>query len=460
MLLVEETHENKCRAAAGFIQEGKFSRMSLMTRKCPPGFQLIPLSHLVVGTKLREPIYDAQSTDRDLLLLAAGKTISQGVLDQLAKRGVSEVRISTRELQRMQKAKSALSDPNSAASAAVKRASHVEQRDGSQKFGVSLKSHLNKVQQHGETTYQPERFQAFVETYQETTKLVASLLDGLCFGDLPDTSEMVGASQDQLNQIADDMDLVVSLGVNSKTGNCSVQRSLKTAMLAMSVGTTLGLKQEELIELGIGCLVHDIGMRFLPAELVDAPRKLSEVEFLEITKHPSITFDLLRDLPDVPTGSRMVAYQMHERWNGTGYPRQRHGVQIHTLARIAMVADVFVALITPRPDRAKLLPYEAMKVIIDMTKDNLFDPDVTRGLLKTTSLFPIGSFVELNDHRMARVVRAHRELFTQPVVEILSPDGDDTSPEIVNIATAPGLEIVRALPNPFASAKEKNEPAT
>lgn len=413
-----------------------------------PAYQLVPLSSLTIGAKLREPIFDAQSEDRDLLLLAGGKTITQGVLDQLAKRGVSEVRISTRELQRMQKAKSALNDPNSEATAAVRRAAKVELRDVSQRFGVSIQSHLNQVKQHGDTPYRAEKLQSFVETYQETTKNVATLLDGLCQGELADTSQMVDASQEQLNRIADDMDLVVSLGLKAGDNSNSVQRSLRTAMLAMSVGTSLGLKRDELIELGIGCLVHDVGMRFVPQELVLAPRRLTPIEFLEITKHPSMTFDLLRELPDVPTGSRMVAYQMHERWNGTGYPRRRHGIQIHVLARIAMVADVFVALISPRPHRPARLPYEAMRTILDETKDGLFEPEVVRGLLRTTSLFPVGSYVGLNDSRVGRVIRAHRELFTRPVVEIQSLDGTvHDPPQVVNIATAPGLEIVRALPN-------------
>ncbi|MCA9069287.1 MAG: HD domain-containing protein [Planctomycetaceae bacterium] len=423
--------------------------MSSVNTDCPPGFQLVPLSYLAVGAKLREPIFDAGSMDRDLLLLAAGKKISQGVLDQLAKRGVTEVRISIRELQRMQKAKSALSDPNSAASAAVKRASHIELRDVSQKFGVSVKSHINQVKQHGETAYQSEKLQTFVEAYQETTKNVASLLDGMCSGDIPETADLVGVSQTQIDQIAEDMDLVVSLGLHSKSAISATQRSLKTAMHAMSVGTTLGLPANELVELGIGCLVHDVGMRFVPPELINSPNRLDDIDFLEVTKHPSITFDLLRELPDVPTGSRMVAYQMHERWNGSGYPRQRHGVQIHTLARIAMVADVFIALLTPRPDRPAILPYDAMRRVLEMTQEGLFDPEVVRGLLKTTSLFPIGSYVALNDSRTARVVRAHRELFTRPVVEIISLNDKNKSPEVVNIATAPGLEIVRAVPNPF-----------
>jgi HD-GYP domain-containing protein (c-di-GMP phosphodiesterase class II) len=175
---------------------------------------------------------------------------------------------------------------------------------------------------------------------------------------------------------------------------------------------------------------------------------LNQIEFLEITKHCSITFELLQKMPDVPTGARMVAYQLHERFDGSGYPRQRRGAQIHPLARIAMVADMFVAMISPRPHRPPILPYKAMEFILHSTKLGKFDPDVVRGLLQTVGLFPIGSYVLLSDHRTARVIRAHRELFNRPVVEIQPNDGPPAEPEVVDLAAMPGLEIIRALPIP------------
>jgi HD-GYP domain-containing protein (c-di-GMP phosphodiesterase class II) len=184
----------------------------------------------------------------------------------------------------------------------------------------------------------------------------------------------------------------------------------------------------------------------VPQDLVFATRQLNQIEFLEITKHPSITFDLLQRMPDVPTGARMVAYQLHERFDGSGYPRGRHGAQIHPLARIAMVADTFVAMVSPRPHRPPILPYKVMEFILHCTKLGKFDPDVVRGLLQTVGLFPIGSYVALSDNRVGRVVRAHREFFNRPVVEIQLPEGTPGEPEVVNIATAPGLDIVRALP--------------
>ncbi len=244
-----------------------------MTETSSTDYKTIPLSQLPMGTQLREPIFDAQNNGgKDLLLLAAGKTFSQAVMDQLAKRGVTEVRISMRELQRMQKAKSrAALESNPAARAAIKRASQEESRDAIEKFGVSANSHLHQVKRHGDTGYPPERVAALVEKFEESNGQVAGMLDGLCKGTLPDGSQMVNASEESLDRIANDMDLVVALGITPAEGTYSSKHSLQTGMLAMAIGTTLGLKREQLVELGIGCLVHDAGMRSVPQELVLAP---------------------------------------------------------------------------------------------------------------------------------------------------------------------------------------------
>lgn len=413
-------------------------------------FMTIPISELPIGGKLREPIYEAETSQgRDLMLLGSGQSVTHGVVDQLIKRGVSEVRVSTRELRRMQRETSrGLVDANAATQAAIKRASREEMRGAVEKFGISVYSQIHHIKRHGTTSFKKEAVDLFVKDFEKTNHQVITLLDGLCAGTLTDVTSVAQATEASLDRVVDDMDLVVALGLTPVEGVYSSKHSLQTAMLSMAIGTSLGLKREQLMELGIGCLVHDAGMRLIPQNLVFAPRQLNQIEFLEITKHPSITFELLQKMPDVPTGARMVAYQLHERFDGSGYPRQRHGQQIHPLARVAMVADAFLAMVSPRSYRPPILPYKVMEFMLHSTKLGKFDPDVVRGLLQTVGLFPIGSFVALSDNRVGRVMRAHREQFNRPVVEIQTSDGTLDEPLVINIATAPGLEIVRALPIP------------
>src|SRR5208283_5410057 len=109
-------------------------------------------------------------------------------------------------------------------------------------------------------------------------------------------------------------------------------------------------------------------------------------------RHPVAVFDVLQHHWDhIPAAARMTAYQVHERCDGSGYPRGRTGGQITELSRVAAVADAFVALVSPRPYRPSMIPYYAMETMLKLVRRGLFDHRFVRALLETVSLFPLGS---------------------------------------------------------------------
>ena len=178
-------------------------------------------------------------------------------------------------------------------------------------------------------------------------------------------------------------------------------------------------------------------------------RVLDESEFLEITRHPVDMLDLIeRNFDNLPMAARMVAYQMHERCNGSGYPRGRTAEYIHPLAKIAAVADTHVALVTPRPHRLGMLPYYGMKTILKGFQQGLFDANVVRALLHTVSLFPIGSFVKLSDNRVGKVIRANSENYFQPIVEVWHPGRRSSGSSVLNLSQEAGLKVVEPLSRP------------
>jgi HD-GYP domain-containing protein (c-di-GMP phosphodiesterase class II) len=157
-------------------------------------------------------------------------------------------------------------------------------------------------------------------------------------------------------------------------------------------------------------------------------------------------FELLEThLDHIPESAWMVAYQMHERCDGTGYPRQRKAEEIHLLARIASVADAFVALVAPRPHRSGLLSYYAIAKLLKDASAGKFDANVVRHLLQVVSLFPLGSYVELNDNRVGRVLRAS-ERYDRPVIELWDRGSIDPPGAIVDLSQEPNLRIMRPLP--------------
>jgi HD-GYP domain-containing protein (c-di-GMP phosphodiesterase class II) len=148
----------------------------------------------------------------------------------------------------------------------------------------------------------------------------------------------------------------------------------------------------------------------------------------------------------------MVVYQMHERANGSGYPRGRQANQIHDLAKIAAVADVFVALTSERPHRPGMMPYYALERILRGVKDGLYDAAVVRALLKTVSLFPVGSFVSLTDGRTGKVVRANGEHYARPVV-LAWDDADSIGTQaVVDLSKDDDVSVHAAISSPGATA--------
>jgi len=402
-------------------------------------YRSVRIERLKPGTVIHAPIYEERDGN-SLLLLSAGTRITESLVERLAKRGVREVRVQTKDLARMRR-----SAPSRRARTTGLSVDELEQVPAGGTWGVKSNSFVHKVRKHGATPYDTTLVGQFRGKFQSTLSQTLNFFQQLNAGDRVHDEAVVAVAEQSVKQIAEDLELFVSLGIRPNTGEYPGQHSLQCSMLALSVGTTLGLTKDELLDLGTGCLLHDLGMLRIDSNIYNAPTVLDPIEFLEITKHPGHTFELIRPLEKLSTGARMVAYQMHERCDGSGYPRKRRRGQIHYLAKIAAVADVFVAMISPRPYRPPYVPYHAIEEIIRATRSHQFDPDVVRALLRTVSLFPIGSYVELSDHRVGKVIRANGEQFTRPVVEVWDPLEPSGGPEIVDLANQPELSILRPL---------------
>lgn len=307
---------------------------------------------------------------------------------------------------------------------------------------------VKRIRWHGVQPYQEQTVQRFRELSQRACEQLGDLFTALKGGSSPEVRVMESISQDGLSRLAEDRDLVVNLGITLPSSDYPSRHAVRVSMLAMSIGATLGWDERTLLDLGIGCLVHDLGMLAVENSIYGSRRILPPSSFGEIAKHPLLTFELLRQhLHRIPTAARMVAYQIHERCNGTGYPRGYSGNQIHDLARIAGVADTFVALVSPRPHRPGIIPYHAVKKILYDTKDGVFDAEVVRGLLNTVSLFPISSQVKLSDGRTGKVIRSTGEHYDRPIVEAWRDDDPSGKAEIIDLTRQQDLRITTLMPN-------------
>jgi HD-GYP domain-containing protein (c-di-GMP phosphodiesterase class II) len=381
------------------------------------------IDRLHPGTTLAGPI--CEDSDAEVLLLNAGVCVTAEQIEQLRNRGITQFRIEKRFadaiLSPRRPASRASQQRRPAAVQAEKKAPEICRRAADASLPVQVSRSIEKLR-----SVQSERLTQVYSLLDRQGPFNADVLDDI--------------SHECIEQLAVDMDFFVKASLEPQMSEAAADHCVRVAQLAVAVGALAGHTQEELRWLAMGCLVSRCRATAMARELSEEPRSLTEVEFAEIKRTPSRVFDMLSKI-DFPWTARAVAYQIHERWNGSGYPRGRAGTEINPLARIAAVCDAYVSLSSPRAHRPAYSLYGAVKQILADARSGLFDPNAVRCFLRTISLYPIGSYIRLNNGQIGQVVRTNPDAYDRPTIEIVG----ETPPRMVVLVDTPELQVVEVI---------------
>lgn len=200
--------------------------------------------------------------------------------------------------------------------------------------------------------------------------------------------------------------------------NYIFSHSFNVALYSTAIAMKTGFSEKEVLEIGTGGLLHDIGKTCVPDEILQKPGRLDPDEFELMKKHAEQGFEMLRKLDDISLVVAHCAYQHHERWDGSGYPRGLKGEDIHPYARLMAVADVFDALTTHRVYRSSVLPHVAMEILYSGS-NTMFDPTYVIAMRDTIALYPVGLSVTLNTGESGVVIGGNAGLPSRPIIRIL-----------------------------------------
>ena len=152
------------------------------------------------------------------------------------------------------------------------------------------------------------------------------------------------------------------------------------SQIATFIAQEMKLPKDKIEGIRIASLVHDVGKISVPAEILNKPIKLSDIEFNLIKDHSQVGYDILKSI-EFPWPIEKIVLQHHERLNGSGYPRGLKGEDIIIEARIIGVADVIDAMSSHRPYRPAL-GIDAALEEISQNKGTLYDSEVVNACLK------------------------------------------------------------------------------
>ncbi len=141
------------------------------------------------------------------------------------------------------------------------------------------------------------------------------------------------------------------------------EHSVNTAILSLIIGVRMNLCDDELIEIGIGAILHDIGKLDIDEAILSKPGSLTDLEFDIIKTHTLIGYDMIRGNEEFSCVSRNIILYHHERLDGSGYPYGLMNVAISMQVRIVSMADVFDAMVSDRSYRKGMTIHQAMSII-------------------------------------------------------------------------------------------------
>ena len=116
--------------------------------------------------------------------------------------------------------------------------------------------------------------------------------------------------------------------------------SVNVAVLSIIIGMGLDLNKEDLANLGMGAILHDLGKVFINIECLNKQSKLTDEEFEQMKRHPVEGYKYIRSKFNIPVQASMAVLQHHEKFDRTGYPHKKVGTDISLFGRIVAIADV------------------------------------------------------------------------------------------------------------------------
>jgi putative nucleotidyltransferase with HDIG domain len=212
------------------------------------------------------------------------------------------------------------------------------------------------------------------------------------------------------------------------------KHSLNVAIIAGIIGKWLGYKGEQLKELILAGLLHDIGKVFVPQEILNKPGRLTAAEMRIIEAHSLQGYNLLIRTAAISDDVKAGVAQHHERLDGSGYPLNLSGTEITTYAKIIAIADIYDALTNERVYRRKLTPFSALEIILEELYDKL-DPTIALIFIINIRSYLSGCSVLLNTGQKAKVVLLNNEFPTKPVVQL----GNNT---MIDLRQNENIEII------------------
>lgn len=231
--------------------------------------------------------------------------------------------------------------------------------------------------------------------------------------------------------------------LSEKAGEKTALHSVNVTLISLLLGKALALPKTDMLELGVGALLHDMGKMELPDRLrcFDEQSNMAERQLYQ--SHVAHGVNIARKL-QLSTSATLLIAQHHEFSDGSGYPSQIHEEKMTNLSRIVSLVNRFDNLCNPSNITLAITPHEALSQLFTKNRTQSEASTLT-AFIKMMGIYPPGSVVQLSDERYALVVSVNSARPIKPRVIIHEPDVPREDALIINLEHESELGIRRSL---------------
>lgn len=277
---------------------------------------------------------------------------------------------------------------------------------------------------------------------------------------LTETEELLGrlnaADAGSAKQLADTAGKLVESLVNHPTPlalvasaapQTDLQRISRLATDAVGIcgvlGRRLGLDPLPLTQLTMAAAVHLCGLQRLPAPLMDEKPDGSQRQSPAFRQYPEIGAQILRQCGNFPATVIRIVREHRERPDGSGFPHALKGEQIHPLALVLGAVREFQV----QCRATDVEPTTALSWLFRMLRP-VYGEEIIDHLISSTTVYPPGTYVQLSDGSMGRVLRVNDADRMRPVVGVIDEESSGREVQILDLAQEPEISIVSLVPAP------------
>lgn len=242
--------------------------------------------------------------------------------------------------------------------------------------------------------------------------------------------------------------------LTESAGDKAAAHAINVAVISLLLGKSFGLAEAEMLDLGVGAMLHDVGKLDLPERLRNREDHFSPSETLYYQEHVAHGVAQARRM-GLAEGAQWVIEQHHEHADGSGFPLRMTSERMSVAARIVALVNRFDNLCNPHVPSRALTPHEALSLLFAQGKSK-FDATIMGAFVKMMGVYPPGSAVQLTDDRFALVVAVNSNRPLKPRVLVHEPGISAADALLLDLEREPNLGIRRSL-KPLALPRDALE---